>query len=270
MSLACKWTAIAPILGCLGIIIFGCFFKERGSFFKKALFIFTTPLVLVYLLISVAVLKNMKHPSYAPSISSSASYGFLDALKLQSAMLKSNLSVKGVPADLNSPWWSWPLPKTPIWFTAKTTRVDGGQDYFQGIVYLGNPAIAWPGFACMIFCTLLLIKNKNKEFALPLILYFFIWALGAALSLRTQYYFYYFGSEMLLPIFIVGFFSYLMHQYGEKQIRKFIYLYVAACILVFCFNYPLLTDQPVLTKSFRYHIWLPSWAYFIKDNSGLQ
>jgi dolichyl-phosphate-mannose--protein O-mannosyl transferase len=235
----------------------------------NSLLIFILPFFCSYIFVSAIALHSMKHPSYATPLSDAhlfvTNYHFWDLIPLQALMFYKNLSVKFIH-DFSSPWWSWPILRTPIWYFAQMEKMEQGPIFFQGVVYLGNPVIAWSGLISVIVCLFLVLRRK-RELLIPLATYAAIWAAGITMAGRTGYYFYYFGSEMLLPIFIVAVFRELGWKFGRKKIEKYFYSYIVLCVFVFFLFYPLLTGRPIPAQALRYRSWLPSWTLLLQENA---
>ncbi|MCW4018218.1 MAG: glycosyltransferase family 39 protein [Candidatus Bathyarchaeota archaeon] len=130
-----------------------------GAFFNR-------PILLLFGFIGIAVLiyfatyipdMMIGRPLYAGN-----GVGIID---LQSAMYNYHSTLvaeHGIAYD--SPWWSWPFILTPLWLASSPALPN---NFISTIMLMGNPAVWWIGFACVIVLALTLGKDaliivKNK------------------------------------------------------------------------------------------------------------
>lgn len=147
-----------------------------------------------------------------------------------------------------SRWYTWLYLYRPVWYYFKSS-----QDVVEGIVALGNPLLWWSTILTIPLSIWWLIKYKQKELFLPLIIflvYYLFWI--AAKRPQFQYY--------ILPVmpflFMLTAYFWVKLQQFNKKIAYFWFLLIVAN---FVFFYPLLTAWPISEAFYRLHIWLPSW-----------
>lgn|GEM_PF-771192 len=269
LAISCKWSALMPTLICFLFLAKDIFNRRKvlSRRFESIAF-FTGPLGIIYFCVNL-VLGVMHHPTYALPLTLNRSlYTTWDVVRLQWAMLTQNLNVNYIHQSITSPWWSWPLILKPIWYYESAHQIEFGAKIIKAIGYLGNPLIAWSGIGCVFY--FVISKSTSRRGHLGLILSLFIgqWLLGILLSLRTNYYYYYFGSEMFLPFFIVWVYDDCRKRFPKARLQYLAQLYLLGAIGVFLFFYPVLTAIPLSASHFERRIWLGSWKPAVFSEPG--
>lgn len=117
-------------------------------------------------------------------------------------------------------WYQWPFIASPV----------------RPLSYLlGNPVVAWGGFAAIVFCSYRFVKSLAVPEGMVVLLYLANWLQWAFTPSRASYYYYYFPSLMFLGVAL----AIALHRLQARVfgVRLSLIVMVAAT-LVFVWCYP--------------------------------
>ena len=249
LAMACKWYAVilCAVFGIL--IIFDGTKPVRTKILKLGAGIVALPLV-IYLGVSMISI-GMAHPQYAPAMTSTE-YTAKDILPLQIEMIRAQTAWKNPEHPYLSSWYTWPAMIYPIWYDMKSRVVDSKEE-IAGIVFLGNPLLLWTGFLAAAFCLYWGIRRRSRESLLVAIFYFSLWLSWAVIPRHVGFAYYYYPAAMILSLAVI------QAARALKIPNWACVSYLLACLAVFCFYYPVLTNSFLPSEDFRQRLFLPTW-----------
>lgn len=157
-----------------------------------------------------------------------------------------------------SPWWEWPLMLRPIWYYMGTNMPQGVTSTING---MGNPMVWWGAFAAFVAFIVRSIKGKRTHASQTFVLIalasqFLPWVLVP----RSTFIYHYFNSLPFM-ILILVYMLRLIWERGKPE-RRWVYVYLAAVLIVFVLFYPMVSGIPIGTQYAKLLRWLPSWMLF--------
>jgi dolichyl-phosphate-mannose-protein mannosyltransferase len=207
--------------------------------------------------------------SYIPDLL--AGNSLLDVVQLQSAMFSfhSGSSVVQAQGLWDNAWWSWPLVLKPLWLAVSYNPPNG---LVSTIMLLGNPAVWWVGFACIITLLAMLVPGQELVFRLRgklakkeqvpeaeatlavnkesrrwdlaavfiVVIFFFQWVPYMLISRITYIYHFYVN----VPILCLAS-AYFLNKIWDKKYGKLATVaYLAIVVLVFVLFYAVISGMP--------------------------
>ena len=181
------------------------------------------------------------------------------------------LEMQDSPHPYQSAWYTWPFIGRPIFFYMGENLPQG---ITEGISSFGNPAIWW--FSVFAVCWVAAAFLRGNREGLPGMpvpargrtRLFILIALAAqylpwVFVPRSTYIYHYFATTPFLMMCIVAFFC-DVYQNAYPRRRSWMYAagYVALCLALFVFFYPLLTGIPISTTYAALCRWLPGWVLY--------
>jgi dolichyl-phosphate-mannose--protein O-mannosyl transferase len=175
----------------------------------------------------------------------------LDVLGLQGGMFNYHATLTATH-PYSSPWWTWPLMLRPVWlyvsylpFSMKST-----------IVLLGNPAVWWVGFVCVI---LAVERAVRKDLAAIFIatFFFFQWLPYVVISRVTFIYHYYVN----VPFLCLASAYFLSKYWSTKWGKVAAVAYFASVVGMFGLFYSVISGTPAPTSWIDSLKWLNGWGF---------
>ena len=269
LGFSTKWIVLYGAIGMLALLAAIRLIevsKLKGSLSAKYVAFFNHPFLLI--LGFVGVVAVLYFAAYIPDML--AGNSIVDIFQLQFAMFSfhSGLGVAG------NEWWSWPfIAKTQwldVWYLPDGT--------VSTINLLGNPAVWWVGFACIILLigkaiplkalffklrekltrknTLSAVASKPHVWDLAAIflvaLFFFQWLPYMLISRITYIYHFYVN----VPIMCLASAYFINRMWGEKCGKAATIAYLAVVVVVFVLFYAVISGMPT-TRS-----WIDSLKLF--------
>ncbi|MGI6152394.1 MAG: glycosyltransferase family 39 protein [Christensenellaceae bacterium] len=182
------------------------------------------------------------------------------------AIIQNQKNILDYHANLNpdhvhpfsSPWYSWVADVRPVLFFSHQNAQAGT---IATLSTMGNPLIWWTGIVAAIWLILYAASGKHRSKGAAFL------AIGALSQLvpwmfitREVYIYHYFATVPFLILLIVYWLKYLEadFRYG----KQFGYGFVAACVLMFVFFYPVITGVPADAGYVTGLRWLESWPFY--------
>ena len=251
--------------------------KLRGGLADKYVAFFDYPFLLLLGFIGLAVVIYFL--TYVPEMLAGDSFGKI--LNLQNAMLGFQSGM--VKDTTSSPWWSWPFMtgigsnSVPKWFDITYLP----NNVVSTITTMGNPAVWWIGFACVIMLTGLVLyetgfvqklrkrlageklgnQNISMRLDLPaayiIVVFFFSWLPYVIISRATYIYHFYLSVPLLCLAT-----TFFINKYWNTHLGKAaaIAIFVSVVILFIVF-YPVISGMPVSESYVDKLKWLSGWYF---------
>jgi dolichyl-phosphate-mannose--protein O-mannosyl transferase len=220
--------------------------KERLSF--KIVVFLDHPYVaiVVFLLIAVFVYFLIYFPDLL------AGRTLVEVLGLQGAMYNYHATLTS-PHPFSSSWWTWPLMLKPVWLYV--SHLPLGMK--STIVLLGNPAVWWVGFACVILAVERAMRKKDLTCAFIAVFFFFQWVPYVLISRATFLYHYYLNVPFLCLSS-----AYFLSKYWSKKWGKVVAVaYFVSVVAMFGLFYPVISGMPAPTSWIDSLKWLNGWIF---------
>jgi dolichyl-phosphate-mannose--protein O-mannosyl transferase len=276
LAIACKWAAIVPWLGSILMIIgvkvlqnWKIIFqedspwksqqkKEFEDWYSPKLFggISLIMLTIALLIVPIFVYFLTFLPYLFIHKADQISYSILDLFPLQLKMWNAQLSVV-TNHPYMSKWNSWPLMIRPIWYAFDKE----GNDFYRCVVMLGNPLIMWSGLIAILYCLWVWFACRSRETFLILSFYCAFYLGWVVIPRKLTFYYYYYPAGMTLSMAIAFFFHYW--ESGKtswlKRNHMLRWIYVAACIIIFFYFFPVLSALKIPLAAYYKSMWFRSW-----------
>lgn len=157
-----------------------------------------------------------------------------------------------------SPWWEWPLMLRPIWYYMGTNMAEGMTSTING---MGNPIVWWGAFAAFVALVVRSIKGQKTHSSQTFVLIalasqFLPWVLVP----RSTFIYHYFNSLPFMILILVYMLRLLWEGSGAH--RRWVYVYLAAVVIVFALFYPMVSGIPIGIPYAKLLRWLPWWMLF--------
>ena len=181
------------------------------------------------------------------------------------------LQMQDSPHPYQSAWYTWPFIGRPIFYYMGEYLPDG---LVAGISSFGNPAIWWFGIFAIGWLIACLFRKQDdtllaydvprgdytRWFILAgLLAQFLPWVLVP----RSTYIYHYFATTPFMMMAITAFFRDVYeYQKPKRSAWAWTVGYVALCIVLFVWFYPLLTGVPTTKLHAELSRWLPGWVLY--------
>jgi dolichyl-phosphate-mannose-protein mannosyltransferase len=212
----------------------GAFFDR--PFFKIVAFLFVA--VFVYFLI------------YIPDLLAGRSV--VDVFWLQGSMFEYH-STLSATHPFSSPWWSWPLLLKPLWLYVSYLPLN----MKSTIVLLGNPALWWIGFVCIIFALERVVRKRDFVCTFITVFFFFQWFPYLLISRITFIYHFYVNVPFLCLAA-----TYFVNKYWNTKWGKIVtIIYFASMVILFALFYSVITGTPATSSWIDTLKWFNDWIF---------
>jgi len=269
LGFSTKWVVLYGAVGMLALLAavrLREVSKLKGGLGAKYLAFFEHPFLLILGFAGVAVVIYFL--TYIPDLLTGNS--LLDVVQLQSAMFSFHSGSGSVLAQSlwDNAWWSWPFVLKTLWLAV--SYLPGGT--VSTIVLLGNPAVWWVGFTCVILLlertvpikelifklrekltrnkqvsetdSTLTVPNESRRWELAavfiVVLFFFQWVPYVLISRITYIYHFYVN----VPILCLASAYFLNRIWGKKYGKLATVAYLAIVVAVFVLFYTVTSGMP--------------------------
>ncbi|MDP1025673.1 phospholipid carrier-dependent glycosyltransferase [Sphingomonas sp. KR1UV-12] len=242
LATACKWTA-APYVAFAGVALIllkrGRPDRWRGLAVVPALALLGAVSIATYLL------------TFAPAFFyASEPLSLRTLIPFQLTMYRQQVQVLP-PHVYQSPWWSWPLDRRPIWYLYEV--VDGAQ---RGILLVGNPAVMWGGLVAVAACVVGWLRTRDVRLGAAAGLWIGGFAIWSAIPKSLGFFYYYYLPSIWLAIAIAVAFDHWRRRLGGWD-EAFLMLAFG----LFIHFYPILAAAPLSgPRAFTKWMWFSTWA----------
>jgi|GEM_PF-2113169 len=251
ISASIKWFGFVPLILCT-IILLTCSYKVRSKslLYSTVLSFF---IAMLFYLVAITSYIGMKHPIYAIPLSTSrpivgsylVKYSIQKLISLHVNMLTAQMSFKNIDSPITSNWHEWPIKLGVTWVLYPYNKLIGSSQVTKGVGIIPNPFLVLMGLMSVILCAYIWIKSKSKEAALLSAFYLGFLLSWAIIPRKTQYYYYYLPSSVILGLSVVYVFEFLRikHLYRSTVIL--------ISVIFFIYSHPLMTNQELNEAEFR-------------------
>jgi dolichyl-phosphate-mannose--protein O-mannosyl transferase len=153
----------------------------------------------------------------------------------------------------SSPWWSWPLITRPVWLYV--SNLPG--EMVSTIAAMGNPAVWWIGFACIILVGGEGIRKKNHVCLFLLTMFLFQWLPYAPISRTLFLYHFYFN----VPILVLAIAYFINQSWSMRRGKAIVLAYFIAVVGLFAIFYPVTSGMPIPLYWRDALRWFRSWGF---------
>lgn len=153
----------------------------------------------------------------------------------------------------SSEWWTWPLILRPVWLYVSALP----NGLVSTIAAMGNPAIWWFGFACILFAVEKAIRGKNIASIFITTIFFFQWLPYAVIS-RCLFLYHFYVNVPFLCLAVAYF---LNDSWSGRRGKVVVVAYLVVVVALFAVFYPVLSGYPVpywWSENLR---WIRSWVF---------
>jgi Gpi18-like mannosyltransferase len=158
------------------------------------------------------------------------------------------------PHPYYSAWYTWPFLYRPTWYYFKGLA----DSTLAGIDAIGNPAIWWASLIGVGWVFWAGLQRREGNWLFAVVVWFFMY-LPWAVSPRILNYSHYYFEAIPYAIIAITLLVRDLWQ-SSKTERGVAALYLASCVGLFVFFYPLWSGLPVPSWFFYWHIWFPKWV----------
>jgi dolichyl-phosphate-mannose-protein mannosyltransferase len=205
-------------------------------FFQIVVFLFVG--VVVYFLI------------YVPDLLAGRSA--VDVFWLQGSMFEYH-STLSATHPFSSSWWSWPLMLKPLWLYVSYLPLN----MKSTIVLLGNPALWWIGFACVIVALERVVRKRDFVCTFITAFFFFQWLPYLLISRITFIYHFYVNVPFLCLVA-----TYFINKFWGTKLGKIVsIIYFASLVVMFALFYSIITGTPAPASWIDSLKWFGGWIF---------
>ncbi|MBN1357989.1 glycosyltransferase family 39 protein [Candidatus Bathyarchaeota archaeon] len=192
-----------------------------------------------------------------------AGRSIIEVVNLQGSMYGYHSTLTATHA-FSSPWWSWPLMLKPLWLSVSYLPSSAKST----IVLLGNPAVWWVGFACVIgisvFALVEIVKRGAKQLGkigLPAIFipvfFFFQWVPYVFISRVTFIYHFYVN----VPFFCLASAYFISKYWSNRWVKVAAIACFAVTVAMFGLFYTVVSGIPASDSWIDSLKWFESWVF---------
>lgn len=156
-----------------------------------------------------------------------------------------------------SAWWSWPLDWRPL-YASSPNRLFIPQGMSKGISSFGNPLVWWMTIPTIVAAIVKTVKKKGDRELTLILAGFAAMYLPWVLVSRVAFIYHFFPCVIFVVLATVYFIREIVEHYPNA--KKYVYIYLAAVVLLFVLFYPVLTGITVPTSYVEWLKWLPAWV----------
>lgn len=153
----------------------------------------------------------------------------------------------------SSEWWTWPLILRPVWLYVSALP----NGLVSTIAAMGNPAIWWFGFACILFAVEKTIRGKKFASIFITTIFFFQWLPYTVIS-RCLFLYHFYVNVPFLCLAIAYF---LNDSWSGRRGKATVLAYLVLVGALFALFYPVLSGYPVPYWWRDQLRWLRSWVF---------
>ncbi len=181
-----------------------------------------------------------------------AGRSFSDVINLQGYMYQYHATLTEIHT-YSSPWWSWPLISKPVWLYV--SYLPAGIK--STIALLGNPAVWWIGFACMLLATVFAVIKRNFACMFIAVFFFFQWLPYLFISRAVFLYHFYVN----VPFLCLAAAFFISKYWRYRWMKAAALVYFAVVVLLFILFYPVISGAPAPTSTIDSLKWLGGWTF---------
>ncbi|MBC5825340.1 MAG: phospholipid carrier-dependent glycosyltransferase [Candidatus Eremiobacteraeota bacterium] len=223
---------------------------------------FRLPLFVAATLLATAVVYFL---CYIPYFSQGAGHSFRDLVNLQLAMFRYHYSLVATH-PYSSKWWTWPLELRPVSYYYKPFGGSGPTQIVAEILAVPNPAVWWAGVITVPLAGWLAWRERHKGMMLCVFAYLVQWLPWAA-SPRIDFQYNFYPNLAIICLCSAYALARLWSnagatEDGRRRAQIFVGCYLAVCLALFLFFFPVLSGDHISWRHWHERMWLPyGWPY---------
>jgi len=154
----------------------------------------------------------------------------------------------------SSKWYEWGIMIRPIFYYSGTIS----ETLRQGISSFGNPLVWWLGIPAFVYIVYRMLFRKDRK-SMFLCVGYLAELLPWVLVSRLTFIYHYFTSVPFVVLMNVYAISQLLKE--KPALKKYVYIYTGAVVVVFFMFYPVLSGQTVSESYVKTWLrWVESWV----------
>ena len=235
LGFSTKWTVLFGFIGDV-LLLTGFRFKElmknqvKWSFRIDELIRYPISPLFYFLTIGIIVYFS----TFIPYMM--VGHSLLDVFGAQFEMYSYHATLEATH-PFASPWWSWPMIRTPIWFYVSYLW----NGMVSTITCMGNPAIWWFGTACLVFVIAKSVLKRDVASIYIVSIFFSQWLFYALIS-RCVFLYHFYPN---VPFLVFAVTALLNDVWRSKKYGFFIITaYLTIVVAVFYLYYPVISGTP--------------------------
>nr|WP_279342537.1 phospholipid carrier-dependent glycosyltransferase [Geotalea sp. SG265] len=259
LGAACKWIAVyagAGVALLVGLQVCRSYRQSRGEPERSRFFRgYLMPLLWVCSVSFVLIPAAIYLLSYIPFLLvDGGNHGIMDVIRNQRYMFAYHSGLTATH-PFASPWWSWPLDLTPVWFYTGAGLPPGRA---STIASFGNPLIWWTGIPAVIAAAVIALRKRER--GMTVITVGFIFQYLPWVFVTRPAFIYHFFSAVPFMIFSQ---VYVMEQAMARwpKARYGVVGYLAAAGVLFAVFYPVLSGMEVSGGYVAGLRWFKTWVF---------
>ncbi|MBS1972417.1 MAG: glycosyltransferase family 39 protein [Bdellovibrionales bacterium] len=233
LALAAKWSALVPIVLCVG----GGVWLRRFSLSQWGFFALC---VVLYYFAPFLLLKS----DMSVWSQHQAMWAFHYPEVYQSDIM-----------ERTSQWWEWTFDTHPMWLAVLPNEAhESGK--FLGVMIFGNPFVIWTGWLGVAACVFVAAKNRfklnsvNAWLPAMAVAPWLVWAIAAR---PVTYYYYFLPTSVFLALALVAGVDVFVKRgvLTNKKAQSFLVLWAGLSLIYFLYHWPLMTGQEFSADQFQ-------------------
>ena len=268
LSMACKWFAVVPWIGCgllIGVIRLCQFRKLRFAnpqpldWYQPKMWAglrwYDFILSLVVLPCFVYFCSFLPYLFISNRVMTGGSYSVLDFFAVQAKMWNGQLRVIS-PHPYMSHWPDWPLLRRPIWYAFDKEGLR--QESVRGVLLLGNPLIMWSGVVALLGCLWGGIFRRDRAGFFICFFYALFYGCWLVIPRKISFYYYYYPAGMMLSFALA--YVFFRKEFGRLSAIPWLrWAFLGSACSLFIHFFPILAALKIPADAFRRWMWFPSW-----------
>lgn len=138
-----------------------------------------------------------------------------------------------------SPWWSWPLIRTPVWLYVSYLP----NRMVSTITCMGNPTIWWFGVFCLVFVVAKTVFKKDLACLYIITIFLFQWMFYALIS-RCVFLYHFYSDVPFLVFAVTALLNDLWERKNIKYRKMTVLSYLIIVVIAFILFYPVISGIP--------------------------
>ncbi len=276
LGIASKWTGIYAAFGLALIFAISLINRrieynkiahnKRSSPAQKAAVAvcgkYTGYTLLWCLLFFVAIPAVIYAASYIPFMNAPGAHGLKTLFENQKTMLSYHAHLNATH-PFSSSWYQWPIIYKPIWYYSGNAA---SPVLRETIASFGNPFIWWAGISAFVGVIVLGIFKRDARAAFLVIGYLAQYLPWVGVT-RIAFIYHYFTCVPFI-ILMLAYVAWALidscdsGSAGAKRgVQAGIWVYAAACVILFIAFYPVLSGMPVSNTYIDALKWFKDWSF---------
>ncbi len=183
-------------------------------------------------------------------------FEILDLFKMQYRMWDGQMRVV-TPHPYGSLWHQWPLMNRPIWYAFD--KEGDTKQWVRGVVLLGNPWIMWGGLLALLYSFWEWVKTRSRSAFLILAFYGMFMFSWPFVPRKLSFYYYYYPAGMTLSLAMTQVLQCWNNPAHLRHWRIAAATMLLIAFVLFVYFFPILSGELIPSDSFRKWMWMRRW-----------